>query len=292
LGGLRRFAVAITILNVVGRAFLGFEQSWAQWLVAIGTAYSVEIVLELLLARSQQRTPSFGGGLRQMADFLLSAHIAANAVSMLLYANDELLPFMFAALVAIGSKALFRAPVGHSTRHFLNPSNFGITATLLCFPRVGIAAPYMFTENLYGWADWLLPTIIVCTGSLLNARFTQRLPLIFSWLSVFASQALIRSLLFDVAFLPGLVPMTGVAFLLFTFYMVTDPATTPSAPRNQVIFGASVAAVYSVLLSVHVVFGIFFALTIVCIARGIGLHAQALLGRRMETVIAPGTLAS
>jgi hypothetical protein len=28
LGGLRRFAVAITVLNILGHAFFGFEQSW------------------------------------------------------------------------------------------------------------------------------------------------------------------------------------------------------------------------------------------------------------------------
>ena len=32
--------------------------------------------------------------------------------------------------------------------------------------------------------------------------------------------------------------MTGVAFLLFTFYMVTDPATTPVTRRGQIAFGA------------------------------------------------------
>ena len=37
--------------------------------------------------------------------------------------------------------------------------------------------------------------------------------------------------------------MTGMAFLLFTFYMVTDPATTPRAPLPQFAFGVAVAAV-------------------------------------------------
>ena len=53
--------------------------------------------------------------------------------------------------------------------------------------------------------------------------------------------------------------MTGVAFLLFTFYMVTDPATTPSTPRGQIAFGAAVAAAYGLLMAFHVVFGLFFA---------------------------------
>ena len=32
------------------------------------------------------------------------------------------------------------------------------------------------------------------------------------------------------ALLPALAPMTGLAFLLFSFYMMTDPPTTPSRP--------------------------------------------------------------
>ena len=93
LGGLRRFAVAITLLNIIGRVFLGFEQSWLQVFTAVATAYSLELGLELLLAWAERRRPRFLGGWRVLADFLLSAHIAAFAVSMLLYGSDRLAPF-------------------------------------------------------------------------------------------------------------------------------------------------------------------------------------------------------
>jgi hypothetical protein len=69
--------------------------------------------------------------------------------------------------------------------------------------------------------------------------------------------------------------MTGVAFILYTFYMVTDPATTPKGLLQQVVFGFSVAAVYGILLTVHVVFGLFFSLSIVCTIRGLFLYAQS-----------------
>src|SRR5207253_10362685 len=78
----------------------------------------------------------------------------------------------------------------------------------------------------------------------------------------------------------ALMPMTGVAFILFTFYMVTDPATTPNEPRAQLVFGASVAAVYGLLMGLHIVFGLFFALTIVCAIRGVTMCAHALARRR------------
>lgn len=292
LCGLRRFATAITVLNLLGHTVLGFEQSWAHPLVALATAYSMELLLEWLDAWGQQRRPRFLGGFRTLVDFLLSAHISGLAVAMLLYANDRLWPVAFAAAVAIGSKILLRAPVGHGTRHVFNPSNFGITITLLVFPWVGIAPPYHFTENLYGWVDWLLPGLIIVTGSFVNARLTRRVPLIAGWLGGFVVQAVLRHWACDTPLGAALLPMTGVAFILYTFYMVTDPATTPSAPGAQVAFGAAVAAVYGLLMLLHVVFGLFFALTIVCAARGLWLYAAALVsparqrqGRRREPVM-------
>jgi len=275
LGGLRRFATAITLLNVLGHTVLGFEQSWAQPVVAVLTAYVVEIALEWVDARVSGRRPRFAGGGMRFVDFLLSAHISGLAVAMLLYANDRLMPIAFASAVAIGSKAIFRTSIEGRQVHFLNPSNAGISATLLLFPWIGIAPPYHFTENLNGWGDWALPAIIVVTGSLLNARFTQRLPLIGGWVAGFLLQAALRSAWFGTPLAASLVPMTGVAFVLYTFYMVTDPATTPSRTLDQVLFGLAVAATYGVLMLSHVVFGLFYSLSIVCVLRGLALGIRA-----------------
>lgn len=282
LNGLRRFAIAISILNILGHTWFGFEQSWAQPLVALATAYSLELALEFLSARNAGRAPAYSGGARKFVDFLLPTHISGLAVGMLLYANDRLWVVAFAAAVAIGSKVIFRAPVGRGTRHFYNPSNFGITITLLLFSWVGIAPPYQFTENLDRVGDWLLPAVIICTGSFLNARITRRIPLILAWLVGFFAQGLVRSLVFDQPLPSTLLPMTGMAFILYSFYMVTDPATTPSKKWSQIGFGAGVAAVYGLLLTVHVVFGLFFALTIVSTVRGGGLYALAWAAQRVR----------
>lgn len=294
LGGLRRFAVAITILNILGHAFFGFEQSLAQPLVALASAYTVELLLEFIDARLNRRPLRFmGGGPRKVVDFLLSAHITGLACAMLLYANERLGPVIFASVVAIASKCILRAPAGNGTRHFFNPSNFGITVTLLVFAWVSVAPPYQFTENMTGVGDWILPGVIVCTGTFLNARFTHRLPLIAAWLAGFIAQAGVRSLFFDTPFGAALIPMTGVAFILYTFYMVTDPATTPSGRREQIAFGFSVAAVYGLLMVAHVVFGLFFALSIVCAVRGVWMYAtQWVRGRAREERAAGSALSS
>ena len=281
LTALRRFATTITILNVVGHIYLGFEQSWAQPLVALATTYSMELFLELIDARTNRRPLAFAGGMRNLVDFLLPAHITGLSIAMLLWANDQLWPFAFAAAVATGSKAILRVPIGKSTRHFLNPSNLGITMTLILLPWVGFAPPYEFTENLTGVGYWILPGLIIVLGTMVN-RLTGRLPLIAAWVGGFVLQACLRSVLFGLPVVAALLPMTGVMFVIYTFYMITDPGTTPTGSRAQVAFGAGVAAVYGLLIVVHVVAAIFIALTLVCALRGLSLFTKTLLARRTQ----------
>lgn len=286
LGGLRRFAIAITVFNILGHTVFGFEQAWIQPLVSILTAYVCEIWFELVDCYIQRRRPRFSGGWRNAVDFLLSAHITGVACAMLLYSNSRLMPIVFASAAAITSKAVLRVAMEKGSRHFLNPSNFGITLTLLLFPWVGIAPPYHFSENIHGWGSWILPAIIVISGSFLNIKFTKRICVALGWIGGFFAQAAIRNLVFGTPLTAALLPMTGVAFVLFTFYMVTDPATTPCQSRGQLLFGGLVGVMYGVLVTLHVVFGFFFALTLVSFARGITLYAQRYLQATAERGVA------
>jgi len=274
---LRRFASAITVLNIAGHFFLGFEQSWAYPLVAIATTYTLEFLFEFCFCYLNKKKTKYSGGFVNMVDFLLPAHITGMATSMLLFANASLYPIVFASAVAICSKVIFRLNAGGRSRHFLNPSNTGIAVTLILFPWVGISPPYMFTENLYGIGDWILPGILVMAGTLLNRVFTGRITLIIAWVFGFFLQAFIRSLFFDISFVAGLLPFTGVAFLLFTFYMISDPATTPQSKKGQIIFALSTAFFYGVLMMFHVVFGLFFALLITCSLRGLFIYVSQLM---------------
>ena len=280
LAALRRFAVGITVITVLGHAFLGFEQSFAQPLVALATGYSVQLLLEWLDARCNGRRPRFAGGLLPLVDFLLSAHITALAVVMLLYFNDRLWVVAFAVAAAVGSKTIFRAPVGGRSRHFFNPSNFGISVTLLLFPWVGLAMPWQFTEGLAGVGAWILPAIILCVGAFLNGWYTRRLPVIAAFLVGFVLQALLRSLVFQASLLPILAVASGVPAMIFTFFMLPDPATTPDRLWAQIAFGAAVAAVYLAMVSLHLVFGLFVGLTLVCGVRGLLLYVMAFRSRR------------
>lgn len=306
IAALRRFATGITVLTVAGHAYLGFEQSIAQPVVAVLACYLTELLLETLAAKGERRSPNYlapaGATIRAklfaFGDFLLPAHITGLALGMLLYVNNRLDLFIVAAIVGIGSKYVFRAPVGGSSRHFFNPSNFGITATILLYPgTASIAAPYHYTSELGPFGDVALPIVLCCIGLFLNAVFTSRLPLIAAWLGGFVLQAAVRAGLDTrVDFDAALAPLTGMAVLLFTLYMVTDPGTTPRSLRGQVWFGLAVAATYGLLMSAHIVFGVFIALTIVCAGRGIGLSLIHAMARHAATqrdrAHVPGNLAA
>ncbi|MFG1780398.1 enediyne biosynthesis protein [Micromonospora sp. NPDC049051] len=267
---LRNFAISMSIFNILGYTVLGFEQPWTWPFFALAIGYATEIVVEVVTARSNKRRPAFAGnGAWGMYTFLLPTHITALAANMLLYANDNFWPIAFAVVVAIGQKAIFQAPIKGRMRHFMNPSNFGITVTLVAFSWVNIAPPYHFTEDVPDMIRILVPLVILTAGTVLNGVLTKKIPLVVGWVGGFVIQALVRHFIWDVALWAALLPITGVAFVLFTNYMITDPGTTPTSGRAQFMFGASVATVYGVLITFNVVYTLFFAVTIVCLARGL-----------------------
>ncbi|WP_280368136.1 RnfABCDGE type electron transport complex subunit D [Nocardia wallacei] len=268
---LRNFAASLTFFNVVGFLWLGFEQPWLWPILAALTAYTVELILETLAAWAYKRPAGYrGNGFRGLFVFLMPAHITGVAFNFLMYAADQWLPIMFGITVAVGTKWVLRAKIRGKMKHFMNPSNFGIVVALLVFPEIAVVGPYHFVENVQGAADALLVLGLLMAGTMLNAKLTKKTPLIAAWLGAFVLQAVVRGALDpDVSIIAALLPITGIAFVLYTNYMITDPATSPFAPRDQVVFGASVGLMYGVLMALNVSFGLFFALVIVCACRGI-----------------------
>ncbi len=279
---LRNFAIAITVFNILGYWLLGFEQPWLWPILALALGYTTEITIELVSAWAHKRRPAFlGQGLWGLYTFLLPTHITSLVVNMLLYANDRFWPVAFGVVVAIGQKTVLRAPIKGRVRHFMNPSNFGITVTLVVFGSwVSIAPPYHFTENIPDVFRLMIPMIILTAGTVLNAQLAKKIPLILGWAGSFVIQALIRHYVWDVALWSALAVMTGVAFVLFTNYMITDPGTTPAKGWSQFVFGSSVGVVYGILMLFNVVYTLFFAVTIVCAGRGAYWWLRHLYGRR------------
>lgn len=263
---LERFALSITAFNIVGQLLLGFEQSPITPVLVALWAYAVELTLEGITALLHRRRPRFATSWRALYEFLLPTQISAMAVAMLLFAGPVLWPYLFAVTIALASKYIVKAPVKGRWRHTLNPSNCGIAVTLLLFPWVGIAPPYQFTANVGEPWDWLIPLAIAVSGLALNLQLTRRGPLIGAWLATFAGQAVFRWLVLHSTVAP-LEPMTGVAFVLFTLYMVTDPGTTPMSRKGQVMYGAGCALIYGLLVELGVGYTLFFSVIVIGLIR-------------------------
>jgi enediyne biosynthesis protein E5 len=128
--------------------------------------------------------------------------------------------------------------------------------------------------------------VILTAGTVINATLTRKVPLIVGWLGAFAIQGFVRHWLWGVQLNTALSVMTGVAFILFTNYMITDPGTTPASPRAQFMFGSAVAFTYGALMEFNVVYTLFFAVSIVCAVRGLGWWAAYFIGRRKQRLMA------
>jgi Na+-translocating ferredoxin:NAD+ oxidoreductase RnfD subunit len=284
------FLSIICLWNFLGHAFFGFEQSLVAPFVGAGTACLFQWLLDIADAWGRKRPVRKFDNPEAMIALFAPAVISGLAVSMLLYPKSQLMPIVFGAAVAIGSKVLFRAPIGKGTQHVFNPSNLGISVTLLVFPWVGSAPPYHFTENIFGIWNWVLPAIILATGLFVHSLATGRMPLIISWLVGFALQGLVRHLIFAIPWAVTLMPMTSAAFILFTLYMIPDPATTPLRPAGQVAYGFAVAAIYSILQITHVPYGLFFSLALMSATRGAWLWGMHHIGSRavkVESLVDP-----
>jgi Na+-translocating ferredoxin:NAD+ oxidoreductase RnfD subunit len=115
----------------------------------------------------------------------------------------------------------------------------------------------------------VVPAVVIGLGLRLNLMFTGRIPLIASFVGCFLLQGVIRSVLLNLPMLAQLGPLTGVALILFTFYMITDPQTSPSSRAGQIAYGGGIALTYGLLLALRVRFTPFYAVLLVASARGL-----------------------
>ena len=134
--------------------------------------------------------------------------------------------------------------------------------------------PWQFTEGLSSNWSGAFAVVVIILGTYMNSYYAKRMPLVLGWVLAFAIQGVLRCLINGLPLIVGLIPITGVSFLLFTFYMITDPGATPSDKREQVIFGVATAAVYCGLIFVHIGFAFFYALFIVSFCRGLLLYLK------------------
>ncbi len=191
-----------------------------------------------------------------------SALVTTLSLSLLLRA-DGVTPLVIAALVGVGSKFMFRI----HNKHIFNPANAGIVALLLLSQGPMLDAAWT-TPGQWGTALWFA-MLIAGAGLFVTYRAARfDVPLVF--LAAFATLIIARALwLGDPLSIPLLRLQNG-ALILFAFFMISDPKTTPDGAIARAVFAASAALIaYVMTYHFYITDGLFYALAIVCVARPI-----------------------
>lgn len=118
-------------------------------------------------------------------------------------------------------------------RHVFNPTNFGMTFCLLFFSGWMTA-----TSSRWGGSPQAM-LILGALGTLVVVK-ANRLDVSLAYVAGWLGGSWIYATAAGLPLAPVLAPFTGASFQLFTFFMVTDPVTTPSTRGRRIVFGIAV----------------------------------------------------
>ncbi len=157
-----------------------------------------------------------------------SALISAMSLALLLRTDAWWLAALGAA-VAIASKFVVRV----RDRHVFNPTNLGLVVMMAATERVWVSSGQWGTTALLAFA-------LACLGGLVAQR-AARADVTLAFLGGYAAILLARA-----AWLgdPVAVPLHQLqygALLVFAFFMISDPKTTPRSRTGRMVFAGAVA---------------------------------------------------
>lgn len=167
--------------------------------------------------------------------FPLSALITSCSLAFLLNYSHGFTLLFFPVFIAISSKYLLT----FNGKHTFNPAQIAVSISLMISGELITAAP------AYQWyGPFNLGAFILALGLFVVLPRINRHWLVLSFLITFTLQTLLRAwimrhhLPFSTLFLGTL---SSPAFFLFTFFMITDPATSPSSKKDQIRVGFLIA---------------------------------------------------
>ncbi|MFO0597839.1 MAG: FG-GAP-like repeat-containing protein [Myxococcaceae bacterium] len=251
------FAALLVTYAVLGFTFLGFNRQWWQMAIIVGSGCALEVLFSWIFSK------------RKIVP--LSALISCTSLGILLNYSHHSWVLLFPVFLTIGSKYLLT----FQGKHVFNPSMFGVAVSLLLSRELITAAP------AYQWAGGSVTmSIFIATGALMLFVFrVGRGPLIFSFLFFYALQTAVRAYIMRYH-LPWQTLFWGTLesppFFLFTFYMITDPATSPKGWRAQVVLALALTLVDGFLHFKESVYTFFYAALTIGTAKFLFLHAREL----------------
>ncbi|HKX45670.1 MAG TPA: hypothetical protein VJP77_03140, partial [Planctomycetota bacterium] len=212
-------AFLITVILVVGQIQFGILKG----LEVLATALGVAVASELALSRFA----------RGRWGSIQSAYISGISATILTRPQEGLLwPFALVAAISIASKYALT----YRGRHLWNPTNFGISATLLIAPGSVAVLSTQFDNSLW-------PLLVIWSVGLLVASRARILHVTASYLVAFLALSWLRTLYTGEGYLNEIAPVTSPMYQLFLFFMITDPPTTVSTKRGRIGVAVLVAVV-------------------------------------------------
>ncbi len=196
-----------------GIGVLAFPVTWQQIAAVIASALATQVVFCRLF---------------HLPAVLLSTLNTSLSILLLLHSQTAAWLALAAAL-SIASKFLLRI----DGKHVFNPSNFGIVITLLLSNAVW-AAPGQWGHGL-----WLF--LFVAGSGLIVMVGWQVMLASVSFLLVYAGLLLLKASWLGDPWAIPLHQLQNGSLLLFSFFMLSDPKTTPAHPLARVLFGTCVA---------------------------------------------------
>lgn len=205
---------SLSLLILYGMLVLDFDLSWFR----IALTLSAVLTVQWICTRAY-KVPRFDPKSPLISGLSLCLLLRTNQVEWLL----------LAAAITIASKFMIR----RKGKHVFNPTNFGIAVLLLATDSVWIA------HGQWGTAAWL-GFFLVCMGGLVVNR-AHRSDITWAFLASYCLLLFGRSIwLGDPLEIP-LHRIQNGAFLLFTFFMISDPKTCPDRRLGRVTFAFLVA---------------------------------------------------
>jgi Na+-transporting NADH:ubiquinone oxidoreductase subunit NqrB len=226
-----------SIFLTYGIVHLHWNGEWWLYSTYFGISILTQIICETLFVRKPQRS------FRRLINGLPSALISSFGLTLLLKTTHVEIGAL-AAFVATISKYIIRI----NGKHIFNPSALGIVVAL------SFTGDAWINAGQWG-SDVVLLFGALCIGCIVVTR-VQKLDTSLAFLGTFAALLFTRQILFLGWPLDFFVQSISTgSLLLFSFFMITDPRTTPNHPIARIIWAAAVAGIAFYLATFHFVNG-------------------------------------
>ena len=209
-GDPRHYQIAVLSgLLIYGVGWLSFDVGWEQ----------IAILLATVLA-SQYLCGKFAG---LPAFDPRSPLISGLSLCLLLRANSALL-IIVTAVITIASKFILK----WNHKHIFNPTNFGIVVMIALTGDVWVS-PAQWGSKLY------FAFLMACLGGMVIHR-AMRSDVSYAFVLSYAAILFGRALWLGDPWAIPLKQLQSGALLLFTFFMISDPKTTPDSRAGRILF--------------------------------------------------------